>query len=346
MKKILEGFSHKKGLYSDTSSLRDVFAFAGYSFPEPFFFGIGEGLGFFYRDGNGDSGGIGAKPPVVAGRSAILELDRRACQTLGCTVKIATSASPRRAQELLISRVAGGQPVMLHADAFFLKYLHSPRSHFGAYSLVVAGIDDAADTAMVADYSREGLCELSLEELAGARASTHRPFPPHHRWFEFGMPPSVEADRRLVMGAIGRNSVEMLNAPVRNCGIGGIYFLASCMGRWEERYGKKGLPAACKAVREAVDGPEAGGGGCFRPMYAAFLEHAADTYGLDRLREVADGYRRAGAMWSQAAKVLAEVECGCTALSEAADLVNAIAALEHELQVTLLTEANLCCRRR
>ncbi len=338
MKKILEDFSHEKGLHCDTSSLRDVFAHAGYGFPEPFFFGIGEGIGFYYRDGKD------GKPPVASGRTGVLEIDQRACRLLGCDLKISTSASPRRAQETLASMLAEGRPVMLHADQYYLKYLRSS-SHFGAYSLVVAGIDDEAGTAHIADHMRDSLLEIPLAELAEARASAHRPFPTRHRWFRFDIPSEINIDGKLVMGAIGRNTMEMLNAPVRNCGVGGIYYLANCMYRWEEKYSKKELDDACKILYNAIAGPGTGGS-CFRYLYADFLSYAAKNLGLDSLAETADGYSRVGTMWSQAAKVLAEVPCGCSALTEAADILQIIAAREHELQVSLMTAANLCCRRR
>ncbi|CAJ35706.1 BtrH N-terminal domain-containing protein [Methanocella arvoryzae] len=338
MKTILEDFSHEKGLHCDTSSLRDVFAYAGHGFPEPFFFGIGEGLGFFFRDGRS------GKPPVASGRTGVLEIERRACRLLGCDLKISTSSSPRRARETLASMLANGQPVMLHADQYYLKYLRSP-SHFGAYSLVVAGIDEEAGIAHVADHMRENLIEVPLAELAEARASIHRPFPARHRWFRFGIPSDIKADSKQIMAAIGRNTMEMLNAPVRNCGVGGIYYLANCMYRWEEKYSKKELDDACRIVHDAIAGPGTGGS-CFRCLYADFLQYAAENFDLPGIAETADGYRRVGNMWAQAGKVLAEVRCGCSALTEAADIIQIIAAREHELQVSLMAAANLCCRRR
>lgn len=338
MEMILDGFSHERGLHCDTSSLRDVFAYAGYGFPEPFYFGMGEGLGFYFRDGKD------GKPPVACGRTGILEIDQRACRTLGCGLKVATSASPHRAQAALASMLAQGQPVMLHADQFYLKYLRA-RSHFGAYSIVVAGIDEKAGFAQIADHQSDGLIEIPLGELAEARASAHRPYPVQHRWLRFDIPAEIAVDGKLVMGAIGRNTMEMLNAPLRNCGVGGIYYLSNCMYRWDEKYSKKELDDACKIVHGAIAGPGTGGG-CFRHLYGDFLGYAADAFGLDSLREPAEGYRRAGAMWSQAAKVLSEVQCGCSALTEAADIIQIIAAREHELQISLMSAANLCCRRR
>jgi len=337
MRYILEDFSHEKGLHSDTSSLRDLFAHAGHDFPEPFFFGIGEGLGFSFHDGGN------GKFPLVTGRTGTLEVDSRISHTLGCSLKISTSTSPTKAQELLVSKIRAGQPVMMHVDAYYLRYLHS-KAHFGAYSVVATGVDEDAGIARIADYTRKGLVDLSLSELATARASAYRPFPPKHRWFDYHILDEIPVDKPLVMGAIGRNALEMLNSPVRNNGVGGIYFLANCIYHWKEKYGKD-LGFICRTVRDAIEGFGTGGG-CFRNLYAEFLEYASNEIGIDELSYAADGYCHVGAMWSQAAKLLSEVECGCSSVSETADYINQIASREHELQVSLLTTANLCCRRK
>jgi hypothetical protein len=70
MIKIPSTFVHKRGVHSDTTALRDVFEAAGHRFPEPFFFGVGEGLGFYYWNGRN------LPRPTIGGRCGNLELDR------------------------------------------------------------------------------------------------------------------------------------------------------------------------------------------------------------------------------------------------------------------------------
>ena len=48
MKKILDDFGHQRGMHCDTTSLKDMFAYAGHGLPEAALFGLGEGLSFFY----------------------------------------------------------------------------------------------------------------------------------------------------------------------------------------------------------------------------------------------------------------------------------------------------------
>ena len=338
MKQILRGFSHERGVHSDTTALRDVFAAAGHRFPEPLFFGIGEGLGFFYWNGRNLS------RPIIGGRCGNLELDRRACAALGAGLAIRESSSPKRAQETMLAMLDAGRPVMVHADAYYLKYLRRG-THYGAHCVVVAGADRDKGVAYLADCSRDGLIEVPLEDLAEARASRHKPFPPQNRWFEIDVPERVTADRGAILNAIGMNATEMLNSTIRNVGIGGIYYFANCVRAWDATYGAKALGPICREACVHIEG-DGTGGGCFRNLYADFLAYAARATGAGELAEVADGYRRVGAMWSQLAKMMGEVACGCTALSEVSDQALAIAEKEHELQVSLMTAANLCCRRR
>jgi hypothetical protein len=338
MMQLPVNFVHERGVHSDTTALRDIFAAAGHRFPESFFFGIGEGLGFYYWNGRN------LARPVVGGRCGNLELDRRVCKKLGAGLAIKESSSPKRAQERMIALLDEGRPVMMHVDTFYLEYLHSA-SHYGAHCVVVAGIDASGDHAMIADRSRDGLVRVPMAELAEARASRHKPFPPQNRWFEIDIPESIEINARLVMSAIGMNATEMLNSTIRNVGIGGIYYFSNCISSWEETYGKKELGEICREAHQAIDG-DGTGGGCFRNLYADFLQYAAKLTDESALDEVADGYRQVGAMWSQLGKMLMEVECGCTSLTEASEHVGAIAAKEHELQVSLMTAANLCCRRK
>jgi NTP pyrophosphatase (non-canonical NTP hydrolase) len=244
----------------------------------------------------------------------------------------------------MLAMLEEGHPVMMHVDTYYLKFLKSD-SHYGAHCVIVADADEASGQALVADRSRDGLIEVPLAELAEARASRHKPFPPQNRWFEFRIPEQISIGPKHIMNAIGMNATEMLNSTIRNVGIGGIYYFATCLRTWESTYGKKALGDVCRDARQQIDG-DGIGGGCFRNLYADFLQYAAKETGEATLGEVADGYRHVANMWSQLGKMLAEVECSCTSLSEASDHATAIATKEHELQVALMTAANLCCRRK
>jgi hypothetical protein len=338
MKKILEGFTHRRGMHCDTTALRDVFSYAGHSLPESVLFGMGEGLGFRYLDGKN------MRHPSLMGRIKPLELDRRVCRNLGVSLRIRTSTSPRRAYSVMRDMLAEDKPVMIRADVFYLKYRRS-NHHCGTHNIVVAGLDEEAGVAYVADRIADGLIELPLPQLIDARSSPHKPFPPKNAWFEFGFPGEVSPGPDKVMEAIGMNAVEMLNSEVRNAGVGGIYYFASCLRRWKDGFTVPELKAACEAAYGAIQA-NGTGGGLYRHMYAEFLEYARGATGVSELEGVAAGYHKVGRLWSEAAMMLKGVPCGCASLSEASILVEDIAAREHELLTGLLCVANLCCKQR
>lgn len=336
MKKVLDNFVHRRGIHCDTTALRDVFEHSGHALPESALFGIGEGLGFYYWKSRN------LRHPVLGGRIKPLELDRRACRNLGVGLKINTSTSPKRAYGVMKAMLAADTPVMMRADIFYLDYRHSTH-HCGAHNIVVAGLDEASDTVYVADRIADGLIEMPVSRLIDARASLHKPFPPKNLWFEFGFPESLMLDGNKVMAAIGMNAVEMLNSDLRNVGIGGIYYLASYIHQWKTDLNKRDLEIACNAAYSSIEA-NGTGGGLYRHLYAEFLEYARGMTGVKELENIAGGYHVAGRMWSQAAKILRDVPCGCASLTEAATVVEEIAGKEHELLTELLCVANLCCK--
>ncbi len=338
MKKILDGFAHRRGMHCDTTALRDIFLHAGHGLPESAFFGIGEGLGFFYWNSKN------LRHPVIGGRIKPLELDRRACRNLGVALNIKSSTSPRRAYRVMREMLGENRPVMVRADVYYLKYRRSSH-HCGAHNIVVAGLDEERDVAYVADRIADGLIELPVSQLIDARASPHKPFPPRNTWFEFGMPEELRPDGKKLMGAIGMNAVEMLNSGVRSVGIGGIYYFASCLPRWKLDFSPGELKTACNAAYASIEA-NGTGGGLYRHMYAEFLEYARGVTGVNELEDIAGGYHRAGRMWAEAAKILKDVPCGCASLSEATALVEDVAAKEHELLCELLCAASLCCKNK
>lgn len=338
MKKILDGFNHRRGMHCDTTALRDVFAYSGHGISESALFGIGEGLGFFYWNSKN------LAHPIVGGRVKPLELDRRACRNLGVSLKINTSTSPKRAYRIMESMLGEDRPVMIRADVFYLKYRRSEH-HCGAHNIVVAGLDEEQDVAYVADRIADGLIELPISQLIDARASLHKPFPPRNLWFEFGFPDETALDSRKIMGAIGMNAVEMLNSGMRSVGIGGIYYFASCLHHWKSDFNQSELKASCNAAYGSIQA-NGTGGGLYRHMYAEFLEYARGVTGVQKLEDIAGGYHQAGRMWTEVAKILKDVPCGCTSLSEASGMVEEIATKEHELLTELLYAANLCCKNK
>jgi len=178
MRKLVENFVHRPGIHCESSALRDIFEFYGFTFSESKIFGLGSGLGFIYWYGK-------QMPyPFVGGRAR--DLYKNLCNNLGVVVKVNKTSSKTKAYEALRKLIAEDVPVMIHVDMPFLKYLGLPKeAHFGGHVVVVAGIDENKGVVYVADTAFEKLQTATLKELEEARDSKFKPFPPENKWFTF-----------------------------------------------------------------------------------------------------------------------------------------------------------------
>ncbi|MCD1296207.1 hypothetical protein CUJ83_14485 [Methanocella sp. CWC-04] len=337
MRYILIDFEHEKGVQSDTTCLRDMFAFEGSDIPEAALFGLGEGLSFFYWESKN------LRRPTMGCRTGVLDLDKKACQSLGVEIRVRTSRSPKRAYGQMKKMLMDKMPVMMHVDSYYLNYA-GKEQHNGAYSVISTGVDEDSDIVFLADHRFDDIIELPISRLIEARASLHKPFPPQHRWFEFSFPEEVNISTKCVIDSISANTIAMLNPQVRNVGVGGIYYLANSIRLWRDLYSQKEVEDMCDEAYMTLYG-DGLYPGCLRHLYADFLSFAYEVTDIGSLKDVSEGYGEAGNMWTRAAKMFGEVKCGCVSLSEIADAMTSIAEKEHQLQTELLCAVNLGCKR-
>lgn len=154
-----------------------------------------------------------------------------------------------------------GQPVMLQVDMGFLPYLHDlpERYHFGYHVITVGGYDLATRRVLVADRDLP-LHPVSLEDLARARGSTYRPFPPRHTWYTFDFAGRRSPRPEEIHQAIREVCRGMLAAPIANLGVRGIRKAAAEVSRWPARMDEASQREACaNAFALAPLRPKAGG---------------------------------------------------------------------------------------
>jgi hypothetical protein len=333
---ILSRFTHSKGAHCDTACLKDIFNYEGISLSEAALFGLGEGLGFYYR------GGKNMSHPVFSGRTGPFEIDKCLCNNLGIGLTIRTSTSPKRAYEALKSCLNSGHPAMLSVDEHYLSY-RKARGHNGLYRIVATGIEEESNTVFIADHHYDRLIGLPVGQLIDARASISRPFPPRNRLFDMVFPEMIEISKKAIIRSIAANSLKMVNPSCRNFGVSGIYHLGNCMRSWEGFYTKKEIGTFCKYAHSWIDSPETGGG-CFRHMYSDFLKFAYEISSVQAFKDASEGYREAASMWSETAKMINGISSGGTALSEVSDILSKIASKEYRLQMDLLCATSMCCK--
>ena len=296
----LPGFKSLTTHHCFTGSMRHIYEFHGYPVSEELLLGLGAGVGFIYWHMKGTLPFYGGRANV--GRPGEEGLAKTAGRRTGVHVESFQTGSARKAEKTLLDMLAIGEPVMIHVDMGFLPYFHFPvEYHFGRHIVVVAGYDPETRRVLIADRDEE-LHPVSLEDLARARGSRFKPFPPRHTWYTFDFsgkrPPKPEEVRQ----AIREVTTGMLEPPIANLGVKGIRKAARLTLKWPETMDEEQLRLACFNVFIMIDAEGGTGGGLFRYMYSRFLREAAEITGDARLNESADEFQRLGDRWQMVAE--------------------------------------------
>lgn len=295
----IEGFIHKPGVHCDSTALRDVFEYHGFRFSEAMIFGLGSGLGFIYWKSK-------RMPyPFTGGRTR--DLAKNLCSNLGITMKVHKTKSRKRAYQALRDLISRGIPVLIHVDMPYLKYLGLPEeAHFGAHSVVVAGIDEDRGIAFIADTAFKDLQTATLKELEEARASKAKPFSPENKWFTFEFPPKLTPIDQATKKAIRKTVDNTLYPPIRNLGVKGIRRFAEEIVKWPKEYPPEKFPSLHEVAYGFIE--EFGtGGGCFRYLYSNFLKEASEILKDERLVNLSKGYHEVGEKWTKVAHLIREI---------------------------------------
>ncbi|MEJ2211754.1 MAG: BtrH N-terminal domain-containing protein [Anaerolineae bacterium] len=289
---MLAGFQHFPTHHCVTGSLRHIYVYNGLDLSEEMLLGLGAGVSFSYWHFTG-------QPPFIGGRGGMKPpLEEVTGRRTGVKVEMHTTSSVRKARQALLEMLDAGQPVMIGCDMGFLPYFDfgGEEYHFGGHAVVVCGYDADRDQVLVADRD-EQVHPVPMADLAQARASTYKPFPPKNLWytFDFGhkRPPAVDD----VHQAILEMATVMLEPPIRNLGVKGIRKAAVEVARWPQKLSADELRFALFNTYIFI-APEGGtGGGCFRYMLSRFLDEAADLAGEPGLAESAAEFRQVGDGW-------------------------------------------------
>jgi hypothetical protein len=327
--KSLPGFKSLITHHCFTGSMRHVYEFHDCPISEDLLLGLGAGVGFVYWHIKGTLPFYGGRTNV--GRPGEEGLAKTAGRRTGVRVKSFQTSSARKAEKALLDMLEAGEPVMIHVDMGLLPYFHFPTEyHFGRHTVVVAGYDPGIRQVLIADRDEE-LHPVSLEDLARARGSKFKPFPPKHTWYTFDFSGKRPPEPEEVRQAIGEVVTGMLEPPITNLGVKGARKAARRTLKWPEIMDARQLRSACFNVFIMIDAEGGSGGGLFRYMHSRFLREATEITGDDRLIAIADEFQRLGDRWQAVAETFkraSKADDPASLLSECVAPLNALADLE------------------
>ena len=260
----VRGYVHTPGNHCGSTALRNLLAFHGAAISEEMAFGLGAGAAFYYL--NMDEG---SPSRWFNGRTARLEESFR--DLTGAALELRTFAEEAggEAWEAARAEVDAGNPALLLTDIYYLDH-YGNSAHFPGHAVVLAGYDDEA--AQLSDTGFEELQTTRLENLARARHSSHPAYPLEGHMFTVGEELDRERLLAAVPRAIERAAAEMLDSPwAPYAGMPALDRLAEEAGSWPDAVEDWQW---CARFGYQVIERRGTGGGCFRLMYARFLEEA------------------------------------------------------------------------
>jgi hypothetical protein len=296
------------GCHCITNSLAKIFHHAGHPLSEEMLLGLGAGMGFIYwkmKMGAGTYIFVGGRGN---GKKFYQDLGAR----IGVGIREICTSSAQKAEAALLQVLARKGPVMLGGDMGFLPWFHFPEDyHFGGHAFVVCGYDDdrtvlASDMdPQMAGLKKGFYAPVTLEQLAKARSSPYKPFPPKNLRLEFDFAGFRNPGRTEIATSIAQTVDALLNPPIKNFGVMGLRHTASQLLQWPAIFKEEELRMNLFNLYVFI---EIGGtgGGCFRPMYARFLEEGAKIAHKSALMSVAEIFHQSGARFTEIALLFKE----------------------------------------
>jgi hypothetical protein len=325
----LAGFKSLETHHCVTGSMRHIYVYNDHPVSEDMLLGIGSGVGFIYWHMKG-------APPLCGGRANVNRpgeegLEKAAGKRTGVVVESYTTSSARKAERTLLETLDAGQPVMIQCDMGFLPYFDFGDTdyHFGWHIVVACGYDPETRQVLIAD--RDGLHPVSMDDLEKARSSTHKPFPPRHKWYTFDFSRKRQPTADEVRGAIAEQTRGMLEPPISNIGVKGIRKAARRALKWPDQMGEDELRFTLFNMFIFIDAQGGTGGGIFRYMFSRFLREAAEMVEDPRLNESADEFQHIGDRWQEVAQIFKrgwEAQDSVAVLGETTAPMMALADLE------------------
>ena len=328
-------FSHFKaldGYHCQTNSFAKIYNFYNSSLSEDMLLGIGSGMGFMYWYQKGIL-------PFLGGRDNNKNFHINIGERTGVNISKQSTSSAVKAEKTLVEMLNSKQPVMMFVDMGFLPCFNFGADyHFGGHTHVACGFD-GQKTVLISEIDPEvtGLkkgftYEISLEQLAKARGSKYKPFPPQNAYYVFDFTKYRQPREEDILVSIKQTVKHMLNPPINNLGINGIRKAGNEIKKWEKRFAADDFRMSIFNIYLFVT--VAGtGGGIFRYMYSRFLEEASEIISNKELTKIGNVVKECGDLWTEMAAPLKEalsIANPAELIKDVPDRLSAIAGREEQ----------------
>jgi hypothetical protein len=294
MRFTVPGYVHRRGIHCGSSAMRNLLAFRGIPLSEALCFGLGSGAGFLYVRSL-------PVPPGTAVHGRIMEMERELCGALGIPFLEKEEPDAEAGWERAREAVLAGHPVLVSTDIADLDYFDT-RTHFSGHRVVLMGVDDEREEAVLSDSERDAPQGVPVASLKRARSSTVPPYPMGNRWCVVSPGGRLRPAAEAIPVALRKNALMMLDPPPGDHnGVAGMRLLAEEIPAWPEMTGD--WVFAARFGYQLIE-KRGTGGGFFRRLYARYLEEAS------ALRPELAGANLHGAMedlaggWTEIAAVL------------------------------------------
>jgi len=313
----VDDYSQFGGKHWETACLGNVLEYKGLLSPhtnkpltEELLLGVGGGIqpGYVFNQGLiKDTGGV-----FIAGRTRSHirgpEYAERLLSRLGASANGHASPGSQGAFRKVITALDAGEPSIVYCHKPSMPYLHMPQARgeqVFMHSAVIYGYDEIRDIVLIGDQPEKPLT-VSVDEIIDARAKV---VSYKNRSYTVSVPGKLtEASlEKAIREGIG-DYLDSTGTPrSRHFSLYGLEDWAQSIASPSHEHRWQGIYRNGLLYRPLVDVFESieilgGDGGLFRPMYAGFLDEAADILQEPELCEVAEMYRELGASWTSFAE--------------------------------------------
>jgi hypothetical protein len=302
------------GYHCQSNSLAKIYHFHSCPLSEDMIFGLGAGMGFIYWHMKGNPETNIPEYVFIGGRGNTKHFFEDLGKRTGVKITEMATSSEKKAEEALLATLRKQEPIMVYGDMGLLPWFDLPDDyHFGGHTFVVCGFD-GKDKILISDMDQKasGLKKgfyytVTLEQLRKARGSTFKPFPPKNTYLKFDFRTYQPPTKNDIYDAIRQTVDSMMNPPISNIGVRGIRRTAKEIQKWPQRYSDFELRMNLFTLYVFI---EIGGtgGGCFRYMYARFLQEAADITENDHLHKAATMIDDSGKLFTEVGLLFKDAE--------------------------------------